>query len=76
MDNGKTVAFATVLVLAAATCYAQPDTREMKPGEAVHITPPTVHRMTAIGNQRPINWCRVANGDEAFHLSGDIDRSI
>jgi mannose-6-phosphate isomerase-like protein (cupin superfamily) len=22
--------------------------REMKPGEAVHITPPTVHRMTAI----------------------------
>jgi hypothetical protein len=33
MDNGKTVAFATVLVLAAATCYAQPDTREMKPGE-------------------------------------------
>ena len=33
MDNGKTVAFATVMVLAAATCYAQPDTREMKPGE-------------------------------------------
>ena len=22
--------------------------REMKPGESVHVTPPTVHRMTAI----------------------------
>jgi mannose-6-phosphate isomerase len=24
------------------------ETREMKPGDAVHIAPPTVHRMTAI----------------------------
>jgi mannose-6-phosphate isomerase-like protein (cupin superfamily) len=34
--------------LEAASVHVKLTAREMKPGEAVHVTPKTVHRMTAI----------------------------